>query len=852
VIKATFIKAADGRPLSKSYNNKGEATAYPNVANFDSRNVPIPVSAAGLLAFEKELISAADKGECLLKGEALHQITNKRRAGLCDKDTKTQHVVIDIDGYQLTNIDVSKEKLTKRRVKELAELTIKEALPRYLHEVSYVFGVSSSFGIKPTMNIHFHFFLENPVVPKDLRMWLTSLNFTEELEGKLCLNKQKRSLRYLVDPATASNSQLIYIAAPKFHASQTNPLPSTHMRIQRVKKKLLTIDIESRLEEIDPEVVRYRVDKKIQQLQRAAGMPSTKNKYFNSVDDTGTPFRCVVNPPQMRIKFNYADDTYAHFDVNSGNSNGYWCYVNNPKIMHNFKGEEPFLFAAADPAAYDVFLRDFGEKLSTREKHMVVHDIERDCYVKVAYLQNTGEIMDLFTSKKESCDDWLISKGEAANDIVEPWIIEFNPELPSGINFDSRIINTFAETEYMRSNAQLPESITDGLTYGFGSRLAAICPMTHTIMQHALGGELVTYEHFINWLAYVFQTKSKAGTAWVLQGIQGTGKGLLFEGVFSPMFNHPRIGKFKPAAIEKAMSNFDDQFNGYMEHCVLMVVDEFRMGNSRNGDVENFFKNAITEAVQTIRGMRMNPVTKRTYTSFIFNTNEHDSVKIDPSDRRYNIGEYQRVRLRDVIPNLHSRNIMAELSEELMEFASFLLQFEVDLVQVRTPLLNAAKSRLREVSADSYQMLLIKFIEGDLEKFLEIIETTPATDIERLRHTAVRHTIMRWLLTANSHTKCNTTKSELRQVFEYFANRDLPRKTWNGMLMKANMDEIRARIDDGSRPLVLVNEWTLEEDIRLETLARHLSEVDVAHFTKKGFDLELVKETKLNALNTAI
>lgn len=848
MIKATFLKAADGRPLSKSYSSKAVATAYPNVANFDSRNVPIPVSAAGLLAFEKELINAANNGECLLKGEALTKIKNERRAGLCDKHTETQHVVIDIDGYHLTNIDVTKEKLSKRRVKELAELTLKEALPTYMHDVSYVFGVSSSFGLKPTMNIHYHFFLEDPVLPKDLRQWLTSLNFTKELEHKLILNKQKRSIKYLVDPATASNSQLIYIATPKFHADLVNPLPRTDWRIQRVKKNKLAIDIESRLEEIDPESVKYQVNKKIQFLQKEAGMPATKNKYFNSMDEHGVPFKCVVNPPQMRIKFNYADDTYAHFDINGGNSNGYWCFVNNPKIMYNFKGEEPFLFQAADPSTYDTFMRNFGDKLLNNEKHMVIHDIERDIYMKITYTQTSHDLVDMFSSKKESCADWLISKGEPVPDIIEPWIVEFNPEIPSGINFDSRVINTFAETDYMKCYDPLPESITEGLTYGFGSRLATVCPMAHTIMQHALGGELVTYEHFVNWLAYVFQNKSKAGTAWVLQGVQGTGKGLLFEGLFSPLFNHPRIGKFKPAASEKSMSNFDDQFNGYMEHCILMVVDEFRMGNSRNRDIENFFKNAITETTQTIRGMRQNPVTKRTYTSFIFNTNEHDSVKIDPSDRRYNVGEYQRVKLKDVIPNLHGRDIIAELKDELRLFASFLNHFQVDAVQVRAPLLNAAKARLREVSADSYQMLLIKFIEGDLEKFLEIIETTPATDIENARYAQVRQTIMKWLLSANTSDRCYTTKSELRLVFEYFANRDLPRKTWNGMLMKANLEEIRIRQKDGSRPLVIVNEWTCDEETRLETLALHMSEIEIVNFEKKGYDLELVKETRQNAV----
>jgi hypothetical protein len=842
MIPFVFLKASNNVKLSKTYTN-GETTAYPSVRKFDSRRVNIPFNNRIINKLKVELKRASARGECLLKGISLKDIKQQRRIGLCNKHTPTQHICIDIDGYQKEGLDVRKERLSEDRIKEIAEETIEDLLPDYMQNVSYVFGVSSSFGIKPTVNIHYHFILDEPVNPKDLRNWLTSLNFIKNNQKLLTLNTQKQSLKYLIDPAPASNSQLIYIAKPEFNGTSKNPIRNKEHRIQEVNKDKFSFSLKKHLNEFDIEGLKAKTKQTINKLRADLGLPKIKSTYFIGRDNEGYEIKYLGNPPKMRIQHTYTDGEYAHFNVNDGDSNGYWCLVADPKIMFNFKNEPPFAFETADKEAFNNFVEKHKHLMPERNRFMVIHDVERDIYLKVTYREKDNKIVSIYQSKKESCKDWLASKGELEPEIYEPWTTGFDPSKPPGVDWDRRNINTFNPTEYMLTKSRLPKEIKDGLTYGYGSRLAGLCPLIHDIIFHALGSEVVTFEHFINWLAFVFQTKDKAKTAWILQGVQGTGKGMLFEYILSPLFNHPDSVQHHPVAIEKTMANFDDQFNSYIENNLIMVVDEFNINNSKNKDAENFFKNAITEPIQTIRTMRANPITRRTFSNFIFNTNESDSAKIDASDRRYNVGDYQRIKLEAVIPNLYEREIEKEIKSELKNFASFLNQFQVNQSAVKRPLANTAKAKLREVSTESYQLLMMKFIEGDLNKFTEIVETVPATEIEQARYEHVRRTIIKWLMLANTNKECATKKDELRMVFEYFSNKNLPRKSFNAMMLKANIEEKRTTFD-GERTRYIINKWFCDEEIRQELLARHAGELEITKFSKMGINVEPIKILK--------
>ena len=124
----------------------------------------------------------------------------------------------------------------------------------------------------------------------------------------------------------------------------------------------------------------------------------------------------------------------------------------------------------------------------------------------------------------------------------------------------NQTINTFVPTQYMLAN---PKPV------------ATLPPITNKIINHVLGGESEIIDHFINWLAAILQTRGQTKTAWLFQGTQGTGKGLLMNNILRPLF-----GVNQTAA--RRMEEFNEPYNGYMERVFLVFVDEVQTSALRN------------------------------------------------------------------------------------------------------------------------------------------------------------------------------------------------------------------------------------------------------------------------------
>ena len=182
------------------------------------------------------------------------------------------------------------------------------------------------------------------------------------------------------------------------------------------------------------------------------------------------------------------------------------------------------------------------------------------------------------------------------------------------------------------------------------------------LLKHILGDGDQELERFVNWLAYVYQTKKKAKTAWVLSGVPGTGKGVFAYSVLRPLFSEDQ-------APVKTLENLEEQFNSYLQTALLCVVDEFHMASSAAMQkVANKLKNQITEPSVTIRKMRSNQVEVPNYTSFIFLTNHVDAIRIEPGDRRYNIAPRQEKKLIEAHPELIA-TMDKLIPRELLHFA---------------------------------------------------------------------------------------------------------------------------------------------------------------------------------------
>ena len=165
-------------------------------------------------------------------------------------------------------------------------------------------------------------------------------------------------------------------------------------------------------------------------------------------------------------------------------------------------------------------------------------------------------------------------------------------------------------------------------------------PVITKIIAHAVGSDGDAYWHFINWLAYIYQNRTKTGTAWILHGVQGTGKGLLVDHVLRPIFGKDYVCK-------QQSRNLKAEFNGWMERAIIVNLDEFDVSDagSDSGSVMQALKMWITDAQLPIRALHKESRMTDNYSNFILTTNAKSALPVDDGDRRMNFGVRQEEKL---------------------------------------------------------------------------------------------------------------------------------------------------------------------------------------------------------------
>lgn len=424
------------------------------------------------------------------------------------------------------------------------------------------------------------------------------------------------------------------------------------------------------------------------------------------------------------------DGDYIRYNINGGDSNAYWVNRDNPTIVHCFKPDEkPFLFKNACPEMYEWHLEQFGgfqtqEIANTGEKirfePVAFIEENSDKVYKMKYDSRSDTIHFLAESSRPSIADWFQECGLAEPPFIESKRIEMRPDTMK--QYDGTVINLFRPTELMLHYAQ--EEGKGEFTYGDAHFLFNLTPNIATIIYHVLGSDEAAMEHFINWLAYVFQTRSKSQTAWLLHGCEGTGKGMLFKKVLRPMFGQHSVQK-------TLMDIADDQFNDWMLGSIMVFVDEFNINNTSSGvgKAANLLKNRITEDSFSVRAMRVSQKDAEQFMNFVFATNDIGAVKLSSGDRRHNVAPRQNRKLEDVYPRFKYDQIGMDdtLEGEIEAFAKFIGEFRYQLPEVRRAMMTEAKEQARLEGMNSQESFAYNLRTGNLEYFIDLLNSSPTS-----------------------------------------------------------------------------------------------------------------------------
>ena len=832
-MQLTFLEAANGQRLSKRHCPKNGFTPYPHVKSVTSHEHTVPTGNTGLAMLETLIRDHGKQGHCLLKGNLKRPIQNESRAGKTDRIGYSNLLVLDIDGITIPS-HTNPKTFTDKDVSTLAKAVMRE-LPAEVQDCSFIAQASSSLGLKgDKVSLHIFILLEHAMPAKAVKLWLQNCNFESQLfSSQLELSSNGHSLKYPLDTSVADNSKLIFIAPPTFEDGTHDPFSSLAERIVRVSGITETLDLAKLMGDISPEVVHQKSNEHKNKLRTQRGFKAKKERLTIATVDNKSE-EILTNPDRMSIAI--ADDTnppYIRCNVNGGDSNAYYFKLEDPTYMFNFKGEPIWSIEQADPDFYrslfDVYQEEM-EKEGRANFPVAMRDFYTDTYYNGVFDPNLNQFSDefpLMPCSSASIEGFMRSHGRSKPDYVPDARVVFDPASNDAAVNLTKVpyqINMFRKTEYMLSDRK-----HEPLSMGDAAKIADSCPLIYKLMTHILGGSALEVEHFTNWLAYIFQTKKKAMTAWVLQGVPGTGKGIFYTKVLRPLFGNEHVPM-------RALQNIEEQFNLYMRQALFLVVDEFHMASANSGTMKiaDKLKNAITENTMTIRAMRSNQVEMPNYTNFIFLTNRMDAVKIEEGDRRYNIAPRQEQKLEHVYPEVIDG--IDDISSELHKFAALLRNYKVNKQLVRTPIANNAKAQMAQVTMSVMEEFFAAVRHGNLQFFTDILDISLTNVLQGQEITTAQRFVKQWI--AESRWPHSVIPMEnLRVVYGVLTDDRLSQREFQKKAARCGISKERKRIHGAPRsahPITgVVTKWQLESE--------QLNEVTEKYFDDKDRKLLAVK-----------
>lgn len=664
--KITFLSAS--LPLTKTIEKLTDGTIfktpYPLVSNFTSNTINVGT----IDEFYERLVTSATstRKPCLLKGEIERELSNESRKGTTRTNDSTSFVCLDLD-----------------RASFSTPAEVMRALS--LDDISYIVQYSASYMLDrkdKRLSCHIFFLLDKPKPAPQLKAWLMHLNLsTPVLEKDIELSTSGASLHWPLDITCCQNDKLIYTAMPVFKGMQS-PLKEAD-RIQLIKKDKGKLPV-TRLDIKQIEPLKTKAREKLNALRDAAGIKPLRGKtkmvgeyeVQNGVGEISTyeVFDC---------------GEYNRLNLNGGDSQAYWHSKSDLTYLHNFKGEPSLLLKEVLPHYYADLMRNSSsdsmaptpgglEILAFRDK------------VTAEYWKGTfdpaTQKLEIYTVKNEKqLDDFLQAHNKSLGPFVPEFHRTFDPHNPVIYDLKEKTINTYIPTKYIRDMKK---------------NKSGEFPIIQSIIDSCVGvGEV--QEHFMNWLAVVWQQRRKPLTAWVLHGVEGTGKGLLFNNVLVPLFGREH-------AVQKRASELNSEFNGWVERALVCMIDEIDAEmflNSRS--VEANLRTLITEPVVSVRRMRTDSYLAPNYTAFIFSSNKKRPVAIPPGDRRFNVGTFQSAKL------IITPQEVDGISDELEGFAHWLSAREASFEEARRVLDTEDRRAVQRLSTTSVDALAVEILNGN-------------------------------------------------------------------------------------------------------------------------------------------
>lgn len=762
----TFLEGKGGLRLVKTFKTDGTKIPYPNAKNFTSHSKSYNKTLAGLKERLKDMKEFAAKGGCILKGELKEPIVESPRAGMCLVGKENDTLMLDIDGLNIENIKIegleeailadeaeakiaSKNvmlsntagKIGKHYLKRVADFILSH-FDLAFRETTYFLHTSSSMGVggSKKVSMHIEFILDAPLSPSVQKDWLTGQNLLNDFFAKqLQLNAISMGLRFSLDRTVADNSKLIFIGHPNFEDVRHNPIDHDDRIILVTKERVL---LNNKLI-VAPmkQLLLDKTDEAIKKLRKSCGLKAKAKADVRVVKRFGETLELLKNPDVAQVTIVDDSTDFVHANIGTGDSNAYWWPKSDPTLVFNFKSEPVFRLQDVDKETYDWCIINHAEHINTKKSikylaRRIKEEGQSSGFLTAAVNTETNVIYEMTKhTDRKSAEDWMEGAGELLGERVDFIELEYNPTQDEvyqvGTYGDGRpkeSLNIYIESNIWRKRELIGGEMPTYET--IPQRIKQVCPSIWFLLKHIAGDSEEDATHFINWLAFVARYKEKPGTTWLFHGVQGTGKGVFWEMVITPIFGSENVRETDITALE-------DKFNSTLSRKTMVLVDEFRHSEAQGSKrLESKLKQMATQSKFAMRGMQKEFADAVNRFNMLFFSNARDAMRVSEDDRRINIATRQEVKLRVALATAKDkkgekgiRDLVEHIKSEVQLFANFLHSMILDEGMAKEPRANEARITMARASRTRSEDFAIAVKDGAVEFFYDLLAESKAEDV---------------------------------------------------------------------------------------------------------------------------
>jgi hypothetical protein len=771
--KLTFLEAANGKRMGKTFSTN-TSISYPKVKALNSHEY----EPATLQERFDLIVKHAALGHCMFRGELTKILHKESRKKLTDLTKPNPTLFLDVDNLYLEDYIPSTSKLRSSNVESICERVL-AMLPIEMQRASYIGHASSSMGRSESkfISVHIEFMLDSAINPTVLKKYIEHLNYScDGIKDNLLLSDNSTGIKCILDPCVADNTHLIYISPPVFQGID-DPFHNPEHRFCLVEKENAQLRLTGQLASMEEKSMAAIQQKTLDALRNTAGLKRYRPKKKDYMTQEGK-VRVVINPDQFKLTVCSIDEEYVRFNSDASNNYKYWAHLTSPHNIHCWNGDDSFEYAKADADGYAEFVSNYKSNIDkvTSETALVFRDIRTDNHYTLLYDVQEDELMTgleedtyIYESNVGNLEGWLSEYGQPLPDPIPSLHYVYNPHETTTVRYElNGLVNKYQAPKHVKRPHKI-EAEFQNISYEpnslenmGGTMLKALCPNIYKIMWHMTGSTQVEFEHFINWLAAAIDKKEPLQTVWIFSGTQGTGKGLFFNFILSPMIGENNV------AI-KAISALEDNFNSYLSDKLFVVIDEFHITDSKQ-DQRTFDKIKLTTGGERVdvRAMYKESKNMKMFANFIFFSNHVDVARLDDEDRRHNIGFPQPMKIKEAYPELFANDVDLKslLASEIKDLYAFLHSFDYNYLAATTCIENDAKRNMRVAGMGVHQKFCFALREGDLDYFVENINALNGTPSHLLNVRSVADKVLaKWIEEAANQLPSDVSTSEAHAMY---------------------------------------------------------------------------------------